>query len=278
MDISAIGSDLNSEILLLKSQGLKFTSQTFFDDYNELCSSNSLMVQISKHQTSEDPSCSCLPYQTWVENGHFFCSLNDKSKPKVLKNDFELTQYMNNQFDMMKVVSENLGIQIKVYTSFMGKLTSRKIGKKGWKKLFLFMNQQNQFALLTKTALTPKGNEPLENPLLKQNSANKLQLSQKPFSKLPTTNSDHKHGDQASKTPGNFKNINFGLNDFEQKTSNALKVDEEEKSSLSYSSYTGNQKVNKDILGVNFNWIFKMNDLELKILAEKSLFGLEIET
>ena len=73
MKVSTLDSDLNSTILLLELQGLMFKNQTFFDDYNELYSSNSLMDQIENDQTSENPSLSYFATQTSCDIQSFDC-------------------------------------------------------------------------------------------------------------------------------------------------------------------------------------------------------------
>lgn len=70
--------------------------------------------------------------------------------------DFLSTENSQMNILLMTFLAKLKSIQIKMYSIFDFKLTSRKIGLKGHRKIYIFSNQQNQLALLVKIPSLPK--------------------------------------------------------------------------------------------------------------------------
>lgn len=70
--------------------------------------------------------------------------------------DFLSTENSQMNIHLMTFLAKLKSIQIKMYSIFDFKLTSRKIGLKGHRKIYVFSNQQNQLALLVKIPSLPK--------------------------------------------------------------------------------------------------------------------------
>ena len=278
MNFLTFDSDFNSKILLLKSQGLVFQSQIYFDDCKELLSSNSLITQISNGQNSENPSLNNSAYKSTTESQSFICNLNAKSKQTVSKNDFDVSRNINDQFDMMKVVSQTFGLQIKIYSTFMGKITSRKIGKNGSTRLYLFMNPKNQFAVLKKAVLSEKRDEPLKDSVLKSSNQNSIDCNNESLSKFAFSSSDEKHHRKTSNSPNRLENNDSCLNDYVRIRSTEFQFDRQQEDAIRYVWNASQQKENKDYFKIKKDYLFKMNDFELNTSSENSLFGFAIES
>ena len=83
-------------------------------------------------------------------NNDLKLSLHSNSKQQFSRGYVDSMHDTSHQFNLMRIASETLNVQIKVYMTFMGKLSSRKIGRKGVDKVYLFMNAKEQFTLLLK--------------------------------------------------------------------------------------------------------------------------------
>ena len=135
---------------LLESQGLIFGCSDYFDECKDLFSSNPSIFPVSFDQIlasapSDNPTDS--PNN---RNNDLKLSLHSNSKQQFSRGYVDSMHDTSHQFNLMRIASETLNVQIKVYMTFMGKLSSRKIGRKGVDKVYLFMNAKEQFTLLLK--------------------------------------------------------------------------------------------------------------------------------
>ena len=143
---------------------LLYRQKLLLFDIND-CQSNFLKL-LDKHASEFQINSSELIFCIQNTPKNLLASFISKNKNFLMhnnpasdfSNEIDLLSAENSQMNipLMTFLAKLMSIQIKMYSIFDFKLTSRKIGLKGHRKIYVFSNQQNQLALLIKIASVPK--------------------------------------------------------------------------------------------------------------------------
>ena len=139
----------------LERQNLSFVDKFgFFSDFKRVCEFGTLFSFDSSQ--SQHNNRFQLNHQNEISNVvnilQAISSLKEFSGTASYEKSTGNSQvpHFKEQFEFMQVVAHQLNLQIKIYAVFANKLTCRKIGKRGFPKLLLFMSSNEEFTLLLK--------------------------------------------------------------------------------------------------------------------------------
>ena len=131
---------------LLKKQELKFiNANVWYFDISHLFQ----LVNKTRDDNSGKSLSECL-FKTNLLNNYLSENRMNQATISDILTEEPGSIDLNQQFEHLDSVTRFLCIQVKIYTVFNKKLSSRKIGQKSKHKVYLFMNSENEFTMLSK--------------------------------------------------------------------------------------------------------------------------------